>query len=84
MANPSAAPRDGRDPEPTEWPVLVTGAGGFVGGHVARNLASAGHFVRGLSRRPPAVRPGDPTIEWLIGDCRIPPFEAGRWPECAE
>ncbi len=68
MANPSAAPRDRRDPEPTEWPVLVTGAGGFVGGHVARNLASAGHIVRALSRRPPAVRPGDPAIEWLIGD----------------
>jgi dihydroflavonol-4-reductase len=48
--------------------VLVTGAGGFVGGHVARDLASAGHRVRGLTRRAPEVEPGDPTIEWLVGD----------------
>jgi len=56
--------------EPGEWPVTVTGAGGFVGGHVARGLASAGHAVRGLSRRPPSGRPGDPSIDWWIGDLR--------------
>jgi dihydroflavonol-4-reductase len=50
--------------------VLVTGAGGFVGGHIARDLAGAGHRVRGLTRRPPAVEPGDPPIDWLIGDLR--------------
>ena len=29
-------PWNGREPQPSEWPVPVTGAGGFVGGHVAR------------------------------------------------
>ncbi len=48
--------------------VLVTGAGGFVGGHVARRLAASGWEVRGLSRRPPSVEPEDPPIDWLIGD----------------
>ncbi len=64
------SPWDGREPEPSDWPVLVTGAGGFVGGHVARMLAAAGHRVRGISRRPPVVEPGDPPIDWLIGDLR--------------
>jgi dihydroflavonol-4-reductase len=69
-ARTSAGPLNGRDPDPSQWPVLVTGAGGFVGGHVARDLASAGHFVRGLTRRSPQVEPGDPPIEWIVGDLR--------------
>jgi dihydroflavonol-4-reductase len=58
--------------EGTPW-VLVTGAGGFVGGHVARTLASTGaHRVRGLVRRMPRIRPGDPAIDWQVGDLRDP------------
>ncbi|WP_315851999.1 NAD-dependent epimerase/dehydratase family protein [Tautonia rosea] len=57
---------------PGDWPVLVTGAGGFVGGHVARALSRAGHPVRGLARRPPAIEPDDPLIAWQIGDLLDP------------
>ena len=63
-------PRDLLDPEPHSWPVLVTGAAGFVGGHIARHLAQAGHYVRGLVRGLPATCPDDPKIEWINGDLR--------------
>jgi dihydroflavonol-4-reductase len=57
-----------QDPDPLLWPVLVTGGGGFVGGHVARALAKAGHAVRAISRRPVSSEPDDSQTEWLIGD----------------
>ncbi len=65
------------DPVPSEWPVLVTGAGGFVGGHIARLMAGAGHPVRGLARSRPETLAGDPSIEWLFGDIRDPDVRRG-------
>lgn len=59
-----------------EADVLVTGAGGFVGGHIARTIAAAGLKVRGLARRPPRIEPEDPAIEWQIGDLTDPNVRA--------
>lgn len=40
--------------------VLITGASGFLGGHLAERLAQAGARLHLVSRRPPSVRlPGD-------------------------
>jgi uncharacterized protein YbjT (DUF2867 family) len=53
--------------------VLVTGATGFTGGHLARTLASRGHQVRAFQRAvgvPPD--PGVPGIDVTLGDLRDP------------
>lgn len=47
---------------------LVTGAGGFIGAHVARTLAEAGAEVRGFDLRPAADPP--PGVEPVVGDIR--------------
>lgn len=49
-------------------PVLVTGASGFLGWHIARVLAEQGRRVRALARRPESIT--DPDLEAVPGDLR--------------
>lgn len=51
-------------------PVLVTGASGFVGWHVARRLVERGYAVRALVR--PQSRVADLDVETVAGDLRDP------------
>lgn len=46
--------------------VLVTGAGGFSGGHVARRLAEAGFETIALTRKSPVAPPTDPKARKLF------------------
>jgi nucleoside-diphosphate-sugar epimerase len=48
--------------------VLVTGATGFTGGHLARRLAADGVAVRALVRNPHVAVPALPGIELAAGD----------------
>jgi dTDP-L-rhamnose 4-epimerase len=55
--------------------VLVTGAAGFIGSHIAEGLRAAGHDVRGLDSLSPAVHSGRPdhvSGELIVGDVRDP------------
>lgn len=51
--------------------VLVTGATGFIGSTLCRELTAAGWEVRGLHRMSSSV-PADLDIEWIAGDVLDP------------
>ena len=61
-------------------PVLVTGATGFVGWHVAKLLMERGDTVRVLVRDPRRVR--ESGAEAVVGDLTIPRRLRGRWTGC--
>jgi len=55
--------------------VLVTGAAGFIGSHIAETMREAGHEVRGLDSLSPAVHNGRPAhvaADLVVGDVRDP------------
>ena len=55
--------------------VLVTGAAGFIGSHIASMVQEAGHEVRGLDSLTPAVHNGRPShvcLDLVEGDVRDP------------
>ena len=53
---------------------LVTGASGFLGSHIARELVSRGEDVRVLMRPSSTNRAvGDLSLEYVTGDLRDPP-----------
>jgi len=57
--------------------ILITGAAGFIGSHIADAALAAGHDVRGLDSLAPAVHDGRPDywpadVPLLAGDVRDP------------
>ncbi|MGH9771406.1 MAG: NAD-dependent epimerase/dehydratase family protein [Candidatus Acidiferrales bacterium] len=54
--------------------VLVTGAGGFIGHHLAVRLKEQGYWVRGADLKPPEYE-ASPTDEYTLADLR-------RWENC--
>ena len=65
---------------------FVTGAAGFVGGHVVRQLSAAGVRVTALARTAQAALPSElvalPGVTWVQGDLLEPAGWAGRLQDC--
>jgi GDP-D-mannose 3', 5'-epimerase len=51
--------------------ILVTGAGGFIGGHLTKRLKAEGYWVRGADLKHPEFSTV-PADEFVIGDLRDP------------
>jgi dihydroflavonol-4-reductase len=51
---------------------LVTGAAGFIGGHVVAALVGSGASVRAFDRRPPLAGAVSDRVEWVRGDVLDP------------
>lgn len=56
--------------------VLVTGAGGFIGHHLAKSLVARGHWVRAVDVKHPDYEPS-PANEFAVLDLR-------RWESCLQ
>ena len=56
--------------------ILVTGAGGFIGHHLVKQLKARGCWVRGVDVKRPEYEP-TPADEFALVDLR-------RWPECLQ
>jgi GDP-D-mannose 3', 5'-epimerase len=55
--------------------VLVTGAGGFIGGHLVRSLKNDGFWVRAVDLKTNEFS-ASPADEFVLGDLRDPAFVA--------
>lgn len=63
--------------------VLVAGAGGFIGSHLARRLKNEGMWVRGVDLKHPEFSPSS-ADEFVLGDLRDVSFAANALSEIDE
>lgn len=52
--------------------VAITGAGGFIGGHLAAYLRARGYWVRGIDIERPEFRPPSDFDDFVLADLRNP------------